>query len=159
MTHRPVTPHEGETAILAADVVLFAEVDGQQRVLLIDRGWPPFDGRWALPGGHLDVGEEFPDAARRELLEETGIDIDVEDLVHVGAYGGPRRDPRGRVVTFAYTAALSSAPAPVAGDDARFACWIPLVDVLDRPEILAFDHDRILTDALSTRQGRAGGAR
>lgn len=133
------------TAILAADVVLFAYDDGRLHVLLIRRGWDPYVGCWALPGGHVDEGERFEDAARRELVEETGVFAPAA-LVKVGAYGDPGRDPRGRVVTEAWAGCLPHPVAVVAGDDAVSAAWMP-VDLLV-PEVLAFDHWRIVQDTL-----------
>lgn len=135
-----------ETVRLTADVVLLAaREDGQLCVLLIRRGWPPFEGRWALPGGHVDPGEETVSAARRELHEETGLHA--VDLFPVGVYATPGRDPRGRYVTFAYTTTLSGLPPlPTAGDDAKEAQWWPVRELTE--DGLAFDHYRIITDAL-----------
>ncbi|MFD3920218.1 NUDIX domain-containing protein [Streptomyces sp. NPDC058595] len=128
-----------ETIHLTADVVLFAG----GHVLLIERGWDPFAGRWALPGGYANAGEEVLKAAVRELGEETGIVISTAELRQVGPYHAPGRDPRGRVVTIAYTATLPALVPPTAGDDATNARWWPLDALPD----LAFDHDQILKDA------------
>jgi len=129
---------------LTADVVALAPLDGVRRVLLIRRGNEPFSGQWALPGGFVDEGERPIDAARRELAEETGLHFrGALDLV--GVYGDPGRDPRGWTVSAAYRALLE-APVQVAGsDDAAEARWFPL----DALPPLAFDHDRIVTDAVS----------
>lgn len=138
-----------ETARLTAEVVLLApHSDGQLCVLLIRRGKDPYAGRWALPGGHVDPGEGTADAAERELFEETGLHVG--DLTPVGVYSAPGRDPRGRYVTFAYTAGLPSPLAPTAGDDANEARWCP-VSALN-VAALAFDHWQILTDALEVRR-------
>lgn len=136
-----------ETAFLTVDVVALAETGGQRFVLLIERAHPPHTGQWALPGGHLDRGEDFQDAARRELAEETGLRT--AELEQVGFYGAPGRDPRGRYVSVAYLARLDYLPAPTAGDDAAAARWLPVTQVLNRPEQLAFDHAAMLTDALA----------
>jgi 8-oxo-dGTP diphosphatase len=148
MSDQPVR----EVTRLTADVVLLAtREDGQRCVLLIRRGWAPYMGRWALPGGHVDAGEQTVAAARRELLEETGLDVGSLDLV--GVYAAPGRDPRGRYVTFAYAATLiGPPPMPTAGDDAAEACWWPVVDVA--PEQMAFDHDQILADAVGKQARR-----
>jgi 8-oxo-dGTP diphosphatase len=123
-----------------ADVVLVAA----GHVLLIERGWDPYEGCWALPGGHVDAGETSIAAAARELAEETGISVPVADLRQVGAFDAPGRDPRGRYVSVAYTATLPAAPvAPTAGDDATAARWWPLTALPP----LAFDHADILTAA------------
>jgi 8-oxo-dGTP diphosphatase len=128
--------------IITADVVLFSK-DGQ--VLLVQRDWPPFEGCWALPGGHLDPGEEPVEAAARELAEETGVQLTREDLREVGRYGAPGRDPRGPYVTWVFTAIVPEPVTPAAGDDARDARWWPRRAVTGRLE-LAFDHGRIIDD-------------
>lgn len=135
-----------ETARLTGDAVIFGELDGEFYVLLIERGSKPFAGHLAVPGGHLDRGEETEAAARRELAEETGLLV--EDLRFVGVYAEPERDPRGRYVTFAYTAVVSGLPAAKAADDAKEARWIPVADALAPATALAFDHQLIIKDAL-----------
>ncbi|WP_435061907.1 NUDIX domain-containing protein [Amycolatopsis thermoflava] len=140
-----------EMARLTADVVLLGErADGELCVLLVRRGWEPFQGCWALPGGHVDAGEDTQAAARRELAEETGLQARSLDLVAV--YAAPGRDPRGRYVTFAYTGSVpGSLPVPTAGDDASEARWWSLSEVARWPERVAFDHWQIIADALDTR--------
>ncbi|GGZ22002.1 DNA hydrolase [Streptomyces olivaceoviridis] len=128
-----------ETIRYTADVVLLAA----GHVLLIERGWDPFEGYWALPGGHVDKGETSLDASMRELEEETGITVPADDLRQVGAFDAPGRDPRGRYVSVAYTATLPALVAPTAGDDATAARWWPLTALPD----LAFDHADILARA------------
>jgi 8-oxo-dGTP diphosphatase len=135
-----------ETAQLTADVVLFAEDDDQLYVLVIRRGWPPFEGCWAVPGGYVDPGEDTMEAAGRELGEETGLTA--ESLRLVGVYADSGRDPRGRFVSFAYTARLPQLIEPVAGDDAAEARWMPVDEALSVPNRLAFDHYVIVHDAL-----------
>lgn len=140
---------------LAADVVLFAiDNDGLLRVLLIERGTDPDDpndpvaGFWALPGGCVETGEDetFEGAARRELAEETGL-VAPASLVPVGHYDAPQRDPRGRVISMAFTGFLTRLVEPTAGSDAKTARWV-LVDDLDMTG-LAFDHEDILRAALA----------
>lgn len=144
------TTRRDELARLTADVVLLASRDDATVcVLLIRRGWPPFEGRWALPGGHVDAGEDTRAAAQRELLEETGLHVPAIELTSVGVYAEPGRDPRGRYVTFAYTATLTGTPPePSAGDDATEARWWPVGELTEAPARMAFDHHRILTDAV-----------
>lgn len=135
-----------ETARLTADVVLFGiDDDRQSHVLLIRRAWDPFAGCWALPGGHIDEGENTADAAARELREETGLTA--PQLTPVAVYAEPGRDPRGRYATFAYTARIPHLPTPRADDDAAEARWVPLTEALTGLR-LAFDHGRIIRDAL-----------
>lgn len=131
-----------ETIRFTSDVVLIAA----GHVLLIERGWDPFEGMWALPGGHVDPGETSLTAAARELAEETGITVPVEALRQAGTFDAPGRDPRGRYVTVAYTATLPQPVQPSAGDDATAARWWPLTDL---PE-LAFDHADIIRAALGS---------
>ena len=135
-----------EQVRLTADVVALAtRGDGQLCVLLIRRARDPYAGRWALPGGHVNPGEDTAEAARRELAEETGLHA--AELTQVGVYATPGRDPRGRYVSVAYTTLLQGhPPVPTAGDDAAAAQWCP-VDGLHAGS-LAFDHHQILTDAL-----------
>ncbi|MCK9895241.1 NUDIX hydrolase [Frankia sp. AgB32] len=133
-----------ETARLTADVVALSERDGVPHVLLIRRGWPPYAGMWALPGGHLDAGERPETAAVRELAEETGMRA--PELRLLGVYAEPGRDPRGRYITWAYTTTLADTPAPTAGTDAAAARWVPAHEALH--EGLAFDHGDILRGAL-----------
>src|SRR5690606_37040052 len=94
LTTPPPSPHReiGDTAMpdetirLTADVVAIApDADGLEHVLLIRRRWAPYEGHWALPGGHVDTGEAVRTAAARELAEETGLDIDDDDaLIELG---------------------------------------------------------------------------
>lgn len=143
-------PYTSDYPIFAvtADVVLFAGGAADLRVLLIRRGRPPYQGLLALPGGFVDIDEDLPAAALRELEEETGVrDVEVRQL---GAYGAPGRDPRGRTVGVAFWGQLDHDQPVRAGDDAASADWFAvreLLDVDDPAERLAFDHAQILTDA------------
>lgn len=133
-----------ETIRYTADVVALTP-DGD--VLLIERGWPPHEGTWALPGGYVDRGETSLAAAARELAEETGIHVTTDSLRPIGVWDAPDRDPRGRYVTVAYTATVPAGTPITAGDDARTARWWPLANL---PERLAFDHADILNAATPT---------
>lgn len=128
-----------ETIRYTADVVCIRGGD----VLMIERGWPPHQGMLALPGGHVDPGETSRVAAARELLEETGVQVDPESLILVGVYDAPDRDPRGRYVTVAYAATVPAGTTAQAGDDAAAIQWVPLAE----PGDLAFDHNGIVADA------------
>ncbi|MEU4800214.1 NUDIX hydrolase [Streptomyces sp. NPDC023327] len=135
---------ETETIRYTADVVALTP-DGH--VLLIERDGEPFEGDWALPGGHQDEGETSRMAAVRELLEETGVRVAPDQLRVIGTWDQPGRDPRGRYSTDAYLAVVPAGTRIVAGTDARTARWWPL-DAL--PERLAFDHADILRAATAS---------
>jgi 8-oxo-dGTP diphosphatase len=123
---------------LTADAIL---LKGHE-VLLVRRKNPPFQDAWAIPGGFVDVGETVEDAARRELVEETGLRGDIVDLL--GVYSDPKRDPRGHTVTVAYVMKVGGiVDVAMAGDDAAEARWFPL----EKLPGLAFDHEKILADA------------
>src|SRR5258708_13330056 len=102
---------------------------------------------WASRGGFKLPTESLNEAAKRELAAETGVDS-AGLLTQFGAYGDPGRDPRMNVVTVAYLAVLHEVGAIVAGTDAAAAALVPLADLLDGRIELAFDHARILRDAV-----------
>ncbi len=126
---------------LTVDLVI-ATREPQVRVLLIRRLKDPFAGTWALPGGFVDENERLVDAARRELLEETGVVV--ASLEQVYTAGDPGRDPRGWTVSVTFLAQIdpNSGPA-VAGDDAEAVNWF----LIDELPALAFDHAVILDRA------------
>jgi len=118
------------------------------RVLLVQRGGPPFAGAWALPGGFVEEGEIVAAAAARELVEETGIEAD--DLLLLGVYSAPGRDPRGWTVSIAYTLELDAELAAEGGDDAASARWFGV----DELPPLAFDHAQIVSEAIAAVRSR-----
>ncbi|HKH10487.1 MAG TPA: NUDIX hydrolase [Rubrobacter sp.] len=126
---------EPETPKLMVDVVI-PSGDG---VVLIRRAGDPFEGRWALPGGFVEVGETVEAAATREAAEETGLAVELARLV--GVYSEPDRDPRGHNVSVAFLARVVGGDLVAATDAAEVA-------VLDPDSVeLAFDHRRIVADA------------
>ena len=132
---------------VTVDVVILTMREGVLHMLLVRRGAPPYEGMWAIPGGFKLPGETLDEAARRELREETGVDA-ASLLVQFGAYGDPGRDPRMNVVTVGYLAVLRDVGEVVAGSDAADAALVPVDDIRDARLPLAFDHQRIVLDAL-----------
>ncbi|HUZ43273.1 MAG TPA: NUDIX hydrolase [Acidimicrobiales bacterium] len=145
-----------------ADVALFTDAPDGPALLLVRRGGHPFRGRWALPGGFLDVGEgdsgqgeDLETCARRELAEETGIRVEPGRLEQLGTYGDPGRDPRGRTISTVYVGHGSGWDEPAAADDAAEARWVAVAELEGPggPE-LAFDHGGIVTDAIGWARRR-----
>jgi 8-oxo-dGTP diphosphatase len=132
---------------VTVDVVILTMVEGELQVLLVRRGQAPFEGRWAVPGGFKLPDETLDHAAARELAEETGVRA-ASLLTQFGSYGDPGRDPRMDVVTVGYLAVLQEVGALAAGTDAADATLVPVGDVLDERLALAFDHLRIVRDAV-----------
>lgn len=128
---------------VSVDVVVIDPSQGTLRLLLIERLKDPFAGRWALPGGFLEMDETLETAARRELFEETKLEI--SELIQLGAYSAVNRDPRGRVISVAFLAVVPEAREVKAGDDARAARW----HLIDQLPPLAFDHDQIVEQGLN----------
>jgi 8-oxo-dGTP diphosphatase len=120
--------------------------DSKGRLLLVRRGRPPFEGRWALPGGFLEWNEETETCCARETEEETGVAVEVGRLL--GVYSDPRRDPRGHTVTVLYEATPSSGRAK-GGDDAAEARWFTGSE-LETLEF-AFDHGEIVREQWARR--------
>jgi 8-oxo-dGTP diphosphatase len=123
--------------------------DRRGRVLLIRRGHPPFEGRWALPGGFLDWGETTEQCGAREAREETGLTVKVGELL--GVYSRPGRDPRGQTVTVLYACRPLRGNA-VGGDDAAEARWFTPRETRTVP--FAFDHGQIVRAQLQKRRHR-----
>jgi 8-oxo-dGTP diphosphatase len=163
-------PRAHEPVAVTVDVIALTIRDGALHVLLVQRGEPPHLGQWALPGGFVRTGgpkgaaEDLPDAAIRELADETGQQLGRIHLEQLATYGAPDRDPRMRVITVAYLAFAPELPEPKAGTDAQDAAWIP-VAALRLAEAaggqhpgttrkLAFDHARILADGLERARSK-----
>jgi 8-oxo-dGTP diphosphatase len=135
---------------VTVDVVLFCHEGERLEVLLIKRAREPFKGAWAFPGGFVDQDEKLEQAAARELKEETGIEgVRLEQL---GAFGDPGRDPRGHTISIVFVGLLDSRVEAAGSDDADEARWHSAL----RPPRLAFDHKKILRQALARVTGANG---
>jgi 8-oxo-dGTP diphosphatase len=134
---------------LTVDCVVFGLDEQDLKILLIERAVEPFAGRWALPGGFVQIDETIDQAARRELEEETGLKIGFLEQLYT--FGELERDPRERVVTVAYYALLRLNEHPLhAASDARDAQWFPVT----RLPRLAFDHQYILETGYERLRGK-----
>lgn len=127
---------------LTADCIVFARKEPDFRVLLVQRANEPYKGKWAFPGGFMNMDETTEEAARRELKEETGLIVD--DISQIGTFDRVDRDPRGRVITVAYFVVIEGIREVKGGDDAAVARWFSIGNL---PE-LAFDHQEIMEVAL-----------
>ncbi len=128
---------------VTVDVLVFTILEDQLKVALIKRGVAPYQGRWAIPGGFVQMEESLEDAARREIQEEAGLNnVFLEQLY---TFGDPKRDPRGRIITVAYYALVPGEKLTLAAStDAAEARWFSINEL---PK-LAFDHAKILAEAL-----------
>ena len=133
--------YEYPRSTVTADMIVLTD-ESEPKILLIQRGGEPFKGCWAFPGGFMDMDETTEQCARRELKEETGLEVG--EVKQVGVYSAVDRDPRGRTITVAYISHVAQI-LPVTGlDDAAEAKWWPI----NALPPLAFDHAQILRDAL-----------
>ncbi len=133
---KPITP------LLTVDIIIELKDRPDCPIVMIRRRNPPHG--WAFPGGFVDIGESVEQAAVREAMEETGLDVVLSNLL--GCYSDPARDPRGHTASVVYVARASG--SPVAADD---AAEILVCEPELPPEPLVFDHGRILLDYVSYR--------
>ncbi len=130
--------------MVTVDAAVFRHLAGKWQLLLIKRGKEPYAGKWAFPGGFVEINEELEDAVVRELTEETNLTgVELEQLHTFGKVG---RDPRGRQITIVFWGIVDENQSQVkGGDDAAEARWFD-IDAL--PEDLAFDHDNVAKFAI-----------
>jgi 8-oxo-dGTP diphosphatase len=131
--------YEWPRPMVTVDAAVFGLFRDGAKLLLIKRKHEPYKGRWAIPGGFIEMDEELEDAAARELAEETGLTgVSLEQMRTYGTVG---RDPRGRLITVVFMGIVEEGRAAIkAGDDAAEAKWFK-IDQL--PKEMAFDHDEI----------------
>jgi 8-oxo-dGTP diphosphatase len=129
--------------MVTVDAAVFACIEGKTKLLLVQRKHEPYQGSWALPGGYVESDEDLPEAAARELAEETGLkDVSLEQL---RTFGKPGRDPRGRTITVVYFGIAGQDHCQInAADEAAQAQWSDI----DNLPPLAFDHDQIVRCAI-----------
>jgi 8-oxo-dGTP diphosphatase len=124
---------------VTADIIILKSVNQQTSVLLIERKNPPFEGKWALPGGFMEMDETLENTALRELFEETGIKG--VELQQFHTFSKVDRDPRHRTITTVFWGnANEKTPEPQAGDDAANVQWFPVQGLPP----LAFDHEVVM---------------
>lgn len=129
---------------VTVDALIYTAENNRLYILLIQRGTDPFKGKWAFPGGFIHMDELLEAACRRELKEETGLEVN--EMKQFRAYDAIDRDPRQRTISVVFSAQLPEKEPVTGGDDASRARWFSVGEL---PE-LAFDHQQILDDFLST---------
>jgi 8-oxo-dGTP diphosphatase len=153
-----VMPDSGWTIpklAVTVDLAVLTIRSDQLQIMLVERGIPPYQGMPALPGGFLaSTSEDIDAAAGRELTEETGLQVGSVHLEQLRTYGDPDRDPRQRVLTVCYLAFVPGLPSPTAGGDASAATWTPVEKVLRKRTSLAFDHKKIIIDAVERARSK-----
>ena len=126
------------TPLLAVDAVI---IINENKIVLIQRKNPPFQGYYALPGGFVEIGETVEEACIREAFEETNLNIKIKKLI--GVFSDPKRDPRGHVVSIAFLCEpTSDKEVPMAKDDAMNLMIVPIKEIKSLK--LAFDHKKII---------------
>ncbi len=126
--------------LLTVDAVI-TTFDG--KIIFIRRKNPPYKGAWAFPGGFVEYGETVEDAVIREVNEETGAIIEIQELL--GVYSDPERDPRGHMITVCFLANMNGGELMADTDAAEVSCFTADEAIMMD---LAFDHHKILEDAL-----------
>ncbi|KRV51446.1 DNA hydrolase [Wenjunlia vitaminophila] len=160
----PYDPSAFPPFAVTVDLVVLTVREHVLSALVVRRGEPPFQGRWALPGGFVRADEDLAAAAARELAEETGLRAQSPGssggpgahLEQLATFGDPQRDPRMRVVSVAHLVLAPDLPAPRAGGDARSARWAQVGELLGSGDgsALAFDHAQILAEGVERARAK-----
>lgn len=127
---------------VTVDIVVTRKYESEIQILLIQRKNEPFQNYWALPGGFVDKNEHIEAAAKRELFEETNIQL--FQVKQIGAFGDPNRDPRHHTLSVAYYGEVDALAEAKAQDDAKSVQWFSLNEL----PALAFDHHDIVREAI-----------
>ena len=128
-------------------------IDKNSKVLFIKRVKEPFEGKMVFPGGFIKIGETAEDAAIREVMEETSLEVDLDHIL--GVYSDPNRDPRGHIMSTVFIGKISTNSQnkePIAGDGASSIKWVDIED-MDQ-EDFGFDHKNILKDYLGWKNSK-----
>jgi len=167
----PITNFNYFRPSLAVDGVVFSMIENELNVLLIKRSAidrsglkRPYYGYWALPGGFVRSGETTSKALKRELLEETGLDLVKRKITpyQLKVYSDPYRDSYNfdktklpgnhkQVISNAFIVLLPRSYKPHFGSDVSDSRFFKVKDVLNKKienNVLAFDHNNMLKDAL-----------
>lgn len=131
---------------VTVDAILFKQ--GTDELLLVQRKKDPYAGKWALPGGFLEMDELLVDGCRREVEEETGLHI--KQLTQFKTYDAIHRDPRGRTISVVFYGITEGGFSVQGGDDASDAAWFPI----NRLPELAFDHALIVSEFMDFTAGQ-----
>jgi len=133
---------------LTVDAIVLRRHECQWQVLLVERGIDPFKGKWALPGGFVNMDELLENACIRELKEETGLQV--AKMIQFKTFDAINRDPRHRTISVVHYTVLKDDQKIEAGDDAKKVAWFPVTDL---PE-LAFDHSLIFSQFVESNYVR-----
>lgn len=120
-----------------------AIIQNSNSILLVKRSKDPYKNQFALPGGFVNEGETIEEAIKREVYEETSLEVHPIDIL--GVYSDPKRDPRGHIMTVVFIVLIVRGN-PSAGDDAKEISWIPIEKISDIK--VAFDHKLVIHDYL-----------
>lgn len=134
-----------KSPVLAVDII----IEKNDKLLLVTRKGKPFEGKLALPGGHVELGETVEEAAIREVKEESGITVELRDIL--GIYSDPKRDPRQHIVTVVFIARCKDVKTK-AGSDVSAAQWFDTDSI--KKDYMAFDHFKILQDYIKWKESK-----
>ncbi|VUD41799.1 Bifunctional NMN adenylyltransferase/Nudix hydrolase [Thalassocella blandensis] len=146
--------HNYDVPLTSVDITIFTVLDNALNVLLVKRAQHPALGKWALPGGFIDLKKDrtLEHTAQRKLKEKTGVRTSY--LEQVASFGSKQRDPRGWSVTVAYFALIDAAEIQLTHDErSEEVAWVPVKKVLNSTK-LAFDHNAILERCYERLQGK-----